>query len=125
MTFEAQDEFYIAKFLAPAGAEVKVGDPILVTVEDAKDVPAFEKFSAPNAAPATSAPKVETPAVKKEESKPTPASAKPSQPAAPANSAPKPTPQPAAPVKAATQVNFAVINATYSICLSCLFLHYF
>jgi pyruvate dehydrogenase E2 component (dihydrolipoamide acetyltransferase) len=80
VTFESQDEFVIAKFLVDVGAEVKVGDPILVTVEDGADVAAFANFTlaaAPAAAPATPAPQVEVP-------KPAPAPV----------SAPKPTPAP-------------------------------
>lgn len=45
--FEAQDEGVVAKILVDAGpAELKVGDPILVIVEDADDVPAFADFEA-------------------------------------------------------------------------------
>ncbi|KAJ8603780.1 hypothetical protein CTAYLR_000174 [Chrysophaeum taylorii] len=55
--FEAQDTGVIAKILAPANAgEVKVGQPIMVVVEDANDVPAFEDFKVDAAAPAPPAP---------------------------------------------------------------------
>lgn len=50
MAFEGQDDFYIAKLLVEPGAEVPVGSPILVSVEDASDVAAFEKFVAPTSA---------------------------------------------------------------------------
>ena len=52
MAFEGQDEFYIAKLLVEPGAEVPVGSPILVSVEDESSVAAFEKFVAPAAASA-------------------------------------------------------------------------
>eukprot|EP00586_Coscinodiscus_wailesii_P002512 CAMPEP_0172484928 /NCGR_PEP_ID=MMETSP1066-20121228/12606_1 /TAXON_ID=671091 /ORGANISM="Coscinodiscus wailesii, Strain CCMP2513" /LENGTH=196 /DNA_ID=CAMNT_0013249769 /DNA_START=244 /DNA_END=834 /DNA_ORIENTATION=+ len=47
MAFEAQDDGYVAKILVEAGqAELKVGQPILVTVEEEEDVPAFKDFVA-------------------------------------------------------------------------------
>lgn len=55
MTFEAQDDFYIAKFLVEGGSEVKVGEPILVTVEDAANIGALASFVAPKSAAAPSA----------------------------------------------------------------------
>ena len=54
MAFESQDDFVIAKLLVEAGAEVSVGAPIMVTVEDAKDVAAFANFTVSAAGPATS-----------------------------------------------------------------------
>lgn len=59
MAFECTDDIVIAKFLAPEGAEVKVGDPILVTVEETGDVAAFADFVAP--ASTAAAPAVSTP----------------------------------------------------------------
>ena len=47
MDFEAQDDGVVAKHLQPAGAEVAVGVPILVVVEDAADAGAFADFEAP------------------------------------------------------------------------------
>jgi pyruvate dehydrogenase E2 component (dihydrolipoamide acetyltransferase) len=44
MYFEAQDEFYIAKFLVEVGDEVEVGAPIMVTVEDESSVAAFADY---------------------------------------------------------------------------------
>jgi len=44
IAFEAQDDFYIAKFLVDAGAEIKVGEPIMITVEDKNNVGAFGTF---------------------------------------------------------------------------------
>jgi pyruvate dehydrogenase E2 component (dihydrolipoamide acetyltransferase) len=54
MAFESQDDFIIAKLLVEAGAEVSVGAPIMVTVEDAKDVAAFANFTVSAAGPAPS-----------------------------------------------------------------------
>jgi pyruvate/2-oxoglutarate dehydrogenase complex dihydrolipoamide acyltransferase (E2) component len=82
VTFESQDDFVIAKFLVGVGAEVKVGDPILVTVDDESAVAAFSNFTAPIAAASSPAP---APMVKP---KPAPVSA-------PAVKAEPPTPAPA------------------------------
>lgn len=93
MAFEAQDEFFVAKLLVEPGVEVKVGDPILVTVEDADAVAAFANFTAPKApVPAAAAPSI--PATKHAvvEAPPAP------KPAAPV--APSPTTQQAAPTVA-------------------------
>lgn len=44
--FEAQEDGVIAKILAQAGSgEIKVGDPIMVTVDNVADVGAFVAFS--------------------------------------------------------------------------------
>jgi len=48
MTFEAQDEFYIAKLLCDEGQEVKVGQPILITVDDESLVSSFSSFTLSN-----------------------------------------------------------------------------
>jgi pyruvate dehydrogenase E2 component (dihydrolipoamide acetyltransferase) len=46
MDFEAQDDGILAKILVQAGpGELKLGDPIMVTVYDAADVAAFTNFS--------------------------------------------------------------------------------
>ena len=58
MTFEAQDEFYIAKLLCDVGQEVKVGQPILVTVDDKTLLPAFTSFTL--SSPITTSPPVDT-----------------------------------------------------------------
>ena len=43
--FEAQDEGVVAKIIVPAGSgEIPCGNPIMVTVQDAADVPAFKDF---------------------------------------------------------------------------------
>ena len=58
--FEAQDSGVIAKILAQAGSgEINCGVPIMVTVEDAADVPAFADF----VLDATAAPTPPAPAV--------------------------------------------------------------
>jgi len=44
--FEAQDEGVVAKILVDAGSrEIKIGEPIMVTVSDVSDVDAFKTFS--------------------------------------------------------------------------------
>uniref|UniRef100_K3W988 Acetyltransferase component of pyruvate dehydrogenase complex n=1 Tax=Globisporangium ultimum (strain ATCC 200006 / CBS 805.95 / DAOM BR144) TaxID=431595 RepID=K3W988_GLOUD len=49
--YEATDDFYLAKILKQAGSgEIKVGEPIFVTVAEADDVPAFKDFAAGAAA---------------------------------------------------------------------------
>ena len=77
--FEAQDDGVLAKILVPAGpAEIQCGQPIMITVDDEGDVPAFAEYKA---AAAVEAPKpVE---------------------AAPPAAAAAPAPTPAAPVAAA------------------------
>jgi pyruvate dehydrogenase E2 component (dihydrolipoamide acetyltransferase) len=77
MAFECTDDLVIAKLLVPEGAEVAVGAPIMVTVEEGEDISAFANFEAPAAA-AAAAPA--TPAL------------------APVPSTPPPTPAAASPV---------------------------
>jgi pyruvate/2-oxoglutarate dehydrogenase complex dihydrolipoamide acyltransferase (E2) component len=94
MAFEVQEEGYIAKILAEAGKEITVGTPILITVESADDIKAFEKYEvvatatpAAAAAPAASQPApTPTPAPAPVVSAPTPA---------PASVVTAPTPSPA------------------------------
>jgi len=80
--FEAQDDGVVAKILVEAGSgEIKVGVPILVTVEEEDDVAAFKDFVPPEAeeaaAPAAPEPEpaapVPTPAPVVEEVVPPPA----------------------------------------------------
>jgi pyruvate dehydrogenase E2 component (dihydrolipoamide acetyltransferase) len=54
MDFEAQDDGFIAKILyeAGTGADIVVGTPIMVTVEEEDDVAAFANFEAPAVAAA-------------------------------------------------------------------------
>jgi len=51
--FEAQDEGIIAKILVQKGTEVKVGDPIMVVVDDAALIASFANFAPGAASPAT------------------------------------------------------------------------
>ena len=44
MAWEAQEDAFIAKLLVSSGSEVSVGSPVLLTVEDVKDVDAFTNF---------------------------------------------------------------------------------
>merc|ERR1719356_390058 len=45
ISFEAQDEAFVAKILVDAGtSDIKVGDPIMVTVEEEESVAAFKDF---------------------------------------------------------------------------------
>ena len=67
ITWENQDEGFVAKLLYPAGAQgIEVGAPVAILVEDADQVPAFKDYSAPSSgAPAAgsateAAPAVET-----------------------------------------------------------------
>ena len=96
MAFEAQDEFVIAKLLVDVGAEVKIGDPIFVSVEDASSVGAFSNYvltagaSPPAAVPKAAAPTVAVEAPK-QVAAPAPIPTAAVVPAAvPAASAPKP-----------------------------------
>ncbi|GLE09758.1 hypothetical protein PINS_up021598 [Pythium insidiosum] len=55
--FEAQDDFHLAKILKPEGAaDIKVGEPIFVSVMESSDVAAFAGFSLEAAAAAPAAP---------------------------------------------------------------------
>lgn len=87
VSYEATDEGFIAKILVGTG-ELQVGEPMMVTVEEAGDVSAFANFtladaggSAPAAAPSPTPeePRTQTPA-------PTPAQSAPAQSAAPVQS---------------------------------------
>ena len=49
VSFEAQDDGILAKILVAGGKEIKVGEPIMVTVDNVMDVAAFQSF-APGAA---------------------------------------------------------------------------
>ena len=85
MDFEFQEEGYLAKILVEAGtSDIPVGKPIAVYVEDSSDVPAFESFTAEDAAGAEApapAPKEEKTEEPKAEEKP--ASSAPSKPSTP------------------------------------------
>lgn len=89
--FEAQDEGFVAKILVEAqGGEVKVGEPIMVTVDDEGSIGAFANFTVPSGGAAAAAPK--------------------------AASTPAPTPTPAAQTStsAPAQPAFATTSATSS-----------
>lgn len=87
MDYEAQDEAVLAKILIQEGAaDVSVGTPIMVLVENVEDAAAFKDFSPEGGAPA-SAPAPAAPA---------PAAAAP----APAPTVAAPAPSPAAPAPA-------------------------
>ena len=62
MAFEATDDMVIAKILVTEGVEVKVGQSIMVTVEEAGDVGAFADFKAPVVEDAESATPAPAPA---------------------------------------------------------------
>mmetsp|Transcript_16942 Transcript_16942/g.22014 ORF Transcript_16942/g.22014 Transcript_16942/m.22014 type:complete len:502 (+) Transcript_16942:118-1623(+) len=81
--FEAQDEGVIAKIIVQPGTEVKVGDPIMVVVEDEGDIGAFASFT-PEVGAAAPAPAAAP--------EPTP---EPSAPPAPAAAPATPAPAPA------------------------------
>lgn len=55
VSFECQDDCFIAKILVEPGTEIKTGTPVMVTVMDADDVAAFADFVAPAAAVAAPA----------------------------------------------------------------------
>jgi len=81
--FEAQDDGVVAKILVEAGSEeLEVGVPIMITVEEEEDAPAFKDYvvadSAPAAAPAAAPPApaaAETPAPVAATAAPTPVAA--------------------------------------------------
>lgn len=57
VSFECQDDCFIAKILVDPGSEIATHTPIMVTVMEEEDVPAFADFVAPAAAaPAPAAP---------------------------------------------------------------------
>mmetsp|Transcript_5347 Transcript_5347/g.10974 ORF Transcript_5347/g.10974 Transcript_5347/m.10974 type:complete len:408 (-) Transcript_5347:58-1281(-) len=67
MDFEAQDDGIVAKILVPPGSgEISVGVPIMVTVEEEGDIPAFKDFVA-GSAPDSSATEASVPAVEAEQ----------------------------------------------------------
>ena len=88
--YNTRDDFFVAKLLIESGLEVKVGDPILITVENESDIPAFSSYvlSASTAAivSATESKQISTPAVP-----PPPPPAVPSPPVVPASVTAPPT----------------------------------
>lgn len=61
VTFDAMDEGYVAKILVGNG-EVKVGQPIMVTVEDASTIGSFSSFTAATSGGDSAPPKAAAPA---------------------------------------------------------------
>ena len=114
MAFECTDDIVIAKFLVGEGAEVKVGDPIMVTVEDG-DVSAFADFVAPASAPklAAAAPVEEKTPAPTTTVTPTPATAPISTPAAAPTSSSTPMSMDAN--MFATQSSVRVMHSTGSV----------
>mmetsp|Transcript_67 Transcript_67/g.138 ORF Transcript_67/g.138 Transcript_67/m.138 type:complete len:269 (-) Transcript_67:196-1002(-) len=108
IAFEAQDDGCVAKLLVDEGtADINVGTPIMITVEEEEDVQAFANYEVPAAAAAPAAVVEEEPVavpepVKKEEAPvvaaaaPAPAPVEPTTPAVP-----PPTPVVAEPAVAA------------------------
>jgi len=83
VSFDAQDEGILAKILVqPSAGEVRVGQPIMVTVEDAANVAAFANFSPDAAEPAPPKAAAPSPAAS------TPAPSTPSPPPSPPSSPP-------------------------------------
>jgi len=111
MAFEAQDDFVIAKLLVEPGAEVAVGAPIMVTVEDASFVAAFANFTAPAAAAAAAPAAAPAPAPA---AAPAPKAAAAAPAPAPVAAAPK-APAPAPAVAAAAAAPAAPSAAVYSV----------
>ena len=96
VTFDATDDGYLAKILA-GDSEIKVGDPLMILVEEEEDVGAFKDYVIPAAAVKASEPEVATPApVVEATPTPTPAPAPPAPAPAPVpTAAPTPAPAPA------------------------------
>lgn len=108
ISFDAQDDFYIAKLLVEEGQEIAVGAPIMITVEEASSVSAFANYVhiATAAVPKVEAPKpVPVPVVEAPKpvvaAAPTPA---PVVPTADVVSPPVPKPAPVATSPAASQI---------------------
>ena len=99
MTFESTDDFFIAKLLVEEGAEVVVGAPVFISVEDKDDIAAFANYivadtpAAPVAEP-TPVPVVTAPTPTPVTVAPTPVAV--TTPAPIAAPTPAPTPTPAA-----------------------------
>lgn len=116
MDFEAQDDAFLAKILVQPGAgELKVGTPIMITVEEEADIEAFADFKVEDivsSAEPTTSPTKEEPKSEPPKAKPTETAAKPPPVAqeAKGQSAPvsPPSPPPAAPAMASSQTTFAV-----------------
>jgi pyruvate dehydrogenase E2 component (dihydrolipoamide acetyltransferase) len=101
MDFEAQDDGFIAKILAQAGSDdLKVGHPVMITVEDEGDVAAFADYKVEAVAEAAEAPAAPAPVAA---APPAPVAAAPAAVAAPAPVAAA-APTPPAPTPAGGRV---------------------
>jgi pyruvate dehydrogenase E2 component (dihydrolipoamide acetyltransferase) len=106
--FEAQDDGVIAKILAMAGpAEIQCGNPILITVDDTADVPAFANYVVKPTSSSSSAPPPAAAAAAPPPATPPPALAKPT-PAAPT----PPPPAPPVPVASSSTVSKSRVVAS-------------
>lgn len=89
VSFDATDEGYVAKILVSAG-DIKVGQPIMVTVEDNSSVAAFKDYThsgeAPAAAPKAAAPAAATPSTPAPQAAPAPKPSAPTSAPAPSSS---------------------------------------
>ena len=83
VSFECQDDCFIAKILVEPGTEISTGTPVMVTVTDEDDVAAFADFVAPAAAVAAPA-AAPAPAPAAAAPAPAPAAASTAAPVAPA-----------------------------------------
>lgn len=102
MTFESTDDFVIAKLLVDEGAEIAVGAPVFVSVENKDDVAAFADFKLTDA-----------PAAPVEKPAPTPTPAPVAAPApAPIPVAAPPTPVPAVASPAPVAAPIPVVNSS-------------
>jgi pyruvate dehydrogenase E2 component (dihydrolipoamide acetyltransferase) len=108
--FEAQDDVYVAKLLKSAGdgADIPVGTPIMITVEDEADVAAFKDYvhtgetASPSAATPDPTPSPPPPQAASEPVKETAAPPPPPSPSVTEPAKPPPADIPATPVAAAS-----------------------
>lgn len=93
MAFEAQDDAYVAKIFVEAGTgnSINVGEPIMLTVEEEEDIPAFKTYLLPENQQSTDE---ESPLAVEKEVTPTPS---PPNPVKEASSPPPLPPPPQAP----------------------------
>ncbi|CAD7696776.1 unnamed protein product [Ostreobium quekettii] len=89
LDWEAQEEGFIAKLLAPDGAkDIPIGATVAVIVDDESSIPAFASFTAADALP-TSTPATSAPATSEPAPEPSPVAAAPVTPAPLAAAAPQ------------------------------------
>jgi len=102
VTFDATDDGYLAKILAGDG-EIKVGDPLMILVEEEEDAGAFKDYVVPVAAVKASEPAAPAPTPVATPPPPPVAAPVAAPAAAPVAAAPTPAP-PAAPAPAPTPI---------------------